>query len=220
MYLILVGAGPIGRSLAELALKDGHDVAIIENQPEQAERASERFDALVLKADIADGGILEEAGASRADALVATTHDDASNLMAMFLGSDAGIANLVSVVNDTRHEGLFERLGVHVLVDPEVIIAEHLYAVVRQPAFEDVVALPKGGQLFEFRVRHDTTLAGKTVGQIHQEELLPEGVSIISVCHRNERVPPGQDFTVSTGDYVTIFSQHPLDEKKLKTLTG
>lgn len=132
MYLIIVGAGLVGSSLVELALKDGHKVAIVEADEERAQAVLQEYDVQVFHANIAEGGILDEADADKADALIATTSDDSANLMTMFLGKERNIKTLISMVNDREHQGMFERLGVQVLVDPEVIVAQHLYGFLRQ----------------------------------------------------------------------------------------
>ena len=128
MYLIIVGAGLEGSSLAELALKNGHKVAIVEKDEERAQAVLQKYNVQVFHANIAQGGILDEADADQADALIATTGDDSANLMTMFLGKERGIKKLISMINDRQHQAMFERLGVQVLVDPEVIIAQHLYS--------------------------------------------------------------------------------------------
>lgn len=132
MYLIIVGAGSEGLSLVGLALRDGHRVTLIEAEASLAEAALQQYDVKVLHASIAEGGILDEADAERADALIATTNDDSANLMAMFLGVERRIPTLISMVNEPEHRGMFERLGVQVIVDPEVIIARHLYGFLQQ----------------------------------------------------------------------------------------
>jgi len=132
MNLIIVGAGLEGCSLAELALKNSHNVAIIEASEERARVALQKYNIKVFHANIAEGGILDEAGADEADALIATTSDDSANLMAMFLGKERNIPTLVSMVNEKEHQAMFERLGVHVIVDPEIIIARHLYSLLPQ----------------------------------------------------------------------------------------
>lgn len=133
MYLIIIGAGEIGTHLTELALEAKHDVVVIEIDPERAERTARNHDARVLNADIADESVLDEAEAKRADALVATTSDDSTNLMAVVLARDYGIKQVVSVVNHNSHRRLFERLGVQVLLDPERLIAQHLLNLTRRP---------------------------------------------------------------------------------------
>ncbi|MBE9129830.1 MULTISPECIES: potassium channel family protein [unclassified Coleofasciculus] len=127
MYLIILGAAPEGSSLIDLAIEDGHEVALIEKNEEQARAVLQKHDIKVFNADISDGEILEEANIQRADALIATTSDDSVNLMAMFLGKEYGINTLISMVNERTHQKMFERLGVKVLVNPELIIAKQLY---------------------------------------------------------------------------------------------
>lgn len=127
MNLIIVGASPRGIALAKLALEDGHNVTIIEASKEQAQNVVQRYNVKVFHADIAQGGILDEVEADQADALIATTSDDSANLMTMFLGKERNIPTLISMVNQNEHQAMFEKLGVHVIVDPEVIIARSLY---------------------------------------------------------------------------------------------
>jgi len=131
MYFIILGAGPEGAGLIELALKDGHEVALIEEDVERARRVLKSHDINVFQGDIAEGNLLKEASAERADALIATTSDDSANLMAMFLGKEYEIKTLISMVNQSNHKSLFEHLGVQILTNPEMIIAKSLYHLVQ-----------------------------------------------------------------------------------------
>lgn len=220
MVLVVIGAGPIGWSFTEIALADGHDVVLIEPDEKRAEAAAQRFDARVLHADVSEGGILEEAGAGRADALVATTDDDASNLMAIFLAHESGMKTLVSVVNDRAHQRLFDRLGVHVLVDPDVILAKHLYAVVREPKLEDVVSLPAGGQVFEITVARDAPVSGRTLSEAREADLFGGTMLVVSVLRGEEHRIPSGDTRIEAGDHLTIFSREAVTEKQLRAFTG
>lgn len=132
MYVIVVGAGLESRCLIDLLTQHGHEVALIEADREAARKVLECHDIAVFNADIGMGGVLDEAQASRADAMIATTSDDSRNLMAMFLGKENNIKTLISMVNEQEHQRLFERLGVQVLVNPETIIAKSLYQMLPQ----------------------------------------------------------------------------------------
>jgi trk system potassium uptake protein TrkA len=127
MYIIIIGAGPVGSSLVNLACQDGHKVAVIESSEELAQKTLEKYDVQVFHAGIEEGGIFDEVNADTADVLIATTSDDSVNLMAMFLGKEKGIPHLISMVNQTEHQGLFKKLDVKTLLNPEMIIAKSLY---------------------------------------------------------------------------------------------
>ena len=220
MNLIILGAGHIGSSLADLALKDGHNVTLIDADEKRAQEASQKYDARVLHCDISDGGVLEEAGGRKVDAMVATTRDDSANLMAMFLGLEQGIKTLVSIVNHRNHRKLFERVGVHVLEDPEMILAQHLYGVLRQPKLEDVITLPGGAEMFEVTVSETSPLIGKSIAEAAQQELLPEGLLIVLIRRGVKTLVPSGNTKLLTGDHLTVFSQETVTEGEIKAFTG
>lgn len=132
MYLIIVGAGPAARSLVSLAIDKGHRVAVIEKDKELAQMMLQKYDVEVYQSNISEDSILDEAEAGKADAIIATTSDDSVNLMAMFLGKERGIKNLIALIQNNKHQGMFEQLGVQVLADPERLIAERLFSFVNQ----------------------------------------------------------------------------------------
>ncbi|MEC4803436.1 MAG: TrkA family potassium uptake protein [Jaaginema sp. PMC 1079.18] len=132
MYIIIVGAGLIGRSFVNLALKNNHNMTVIEENKERARSLLQKYDITVLNADIATGDIFQEANIQKADILVATTSDDSVNLMAMFLGKEHGVKNLITLINNQHHQAIFERLGVKVVVSPEKIIAQQLYDFMKE----------------------------------------------------------------------------------------
>ena len=131
MYLIIVGAGAAARSLVSLATEAGHRVSVIEKDEKLAQTILQQYDVQVFQSDIAENSILDEAEAAEADAIVATTSDDSVNLMAMFLGKERGIKNLVALIQNSKHQAMFEELGAQVLADPERLIAERLFDFVK-----------------------------------------------------------------------------------------
>jgi len=220
MYYIIVGAGHVGGNLAQMALEDGHEVALIEMEEQRAVAANERFDALVLHADIAQSGILSEAGADRADGLVATTGDDSANLMAMFLGAEHKIDALISIVNDFGHKSLFERLGVKIFFDPDLLVAQQLYRMIRTPSARELVSLPDGGEMFDITVGEAASVAGLTLAQAAAKKILPPGFIIVSLRRGKVVRAPNGETKIESGDHLTIFSEKTVDESHLKALTG
>ena len=70
---------------------------------------------------------MHEAEVARADAVVATTDDDAQNLMAMVLAKEHKVKRCISLINLPSHSDIFEKLGVEVISDPAGIVARQLY---------------------------------------------------------------------------------------------
>ncbi|EDX83979.1 TrkA-N domain superfamily [Synechococcus sp. PCC 7335] len=130
MYLIVVGAGPEGQRFIQIALEQNHEVALIEKEEGRAREILKEHDVRAFVGSIGDEDILNEAEVDRADAVVATTHDDAQNLMAMVLAKEHKVETCISLVNQQSHTGMFERLGVQVISDPAGIVAHRLYEYV------------------------------------------------------------------------------------------
>ena len=130
MYLIIIGAGAVTKQLISVAKEQGHKVAVIEKETERARKIMQEFDISIFHADIAKGKILEEANVEKADAIIATTRDDSVNLMAMILGRQYGVKHLITLLQESEHQAMFEKLDVKVLSDPEKLIAQKLYSFI------------------------------------------------------------------------------------------
>ncbi|WP_148417045.1 TrkA family potassium uptake protein, partial [Haloferax sp. KTX1] len=108
MYIITVGAGDIGTPLIEIATGTGNEVVVIERDAARADEVASEFDCMVLNADATVKETLEDAGADRADAIITTTDQDATNVMVSLLAQELDIPAIVSVVHNPEHMNLFK----------------------------------------------------------------------------------------------------------------
>ena len=127
MYCIVLGAEPEGQKFVEMAVNNDHEVTLIEQDEDKARKILQQNSIRVLVGSISQAEILQEAEIARADAVIATTYDDAQNLMAMMLAKENGVAIKVTFVNQAAHGKIFEGLAAKVLHDPARIIAQKLY---------------------------------------------------------------------------------------------
>ena len=87
MYIVIVGAGNIGTPLIDIATRNGNEVVVIEDDRERAEDAASQFDCLVLNDNATVKDTLEDADTDRADAIISTTDEDATNIMVCLLAN-------------------------------------------------------------------------------------------------------------------------------------
>ncbi|HKJ71996.1 MAG TPA: TrkA family potassium uptake protein [Gammaproteobacteria bacterium] len=220
MNLLVVGAGTVGSSVIGIAVKAGHNITVIEADQERAEACAERHDVRVLHGDIADEAMEEEAGLAHADGIVATTGDDSTNLMAMFLAREHGVRVLTSIVNYHSHGPLFEKLGARVLVDPEVLVAQHLFDLTMNPEAVDVTTLQHRGQVVEVTLGEGSRLTGKTVSEVRDEGLLGKRLFIVTVGRDDERFFPHPDTVLEAGDELLVFSLTTIAPADATLFTG
>jgi len=81
MYVIIVGCGRVGSELAKILSSEGHNVVVIDRNPESFRRLGQSFNGLTLVGSGFDTELLRSAGISQADAFCAVTNGDNTNLI-------------------------------------------------------------------------------------------------------------------------------------------
>lgn len=208
MYIVIVGAGDTGTPLIEMATADGNEVAVVERDHERAERAAAEYDCLVVEDDVTSMETLLDAGAERADALISTTDEDATNVMACLLAQELEVPNIVSVVHDPDHMNLYRQIGVHVVENPQHLIADYLYRAIERPSIVDFMRVGEEAEVFEIEVEPGAPIAGKTLAAAGQEGILPEDLLVVAVDRNGdgEPVTPRGNTRIEAGDLLTVYA--------------
>jgi trk system potassium uptake protein TrkA len=218
MMIVVIGAGTVGNSLIEQALSTtSNDLVVVENDPALADACAERHDVRVLAMDVGDEAFVEESQLARAEALIATTDDDPTNLMAVLLAQEAGVETLTSTVNRDAHVPIFRRLNVRVLADPERLVAQHLLDITLLPETNDVTTLRGGQQVIELRLGDDSPLIGRTAGDIQREGLLGDDLQLLARVRDGVTRRLVDDDALATGDGVIIFAAERLRGRRRRT---
>jgi len=220
MYMIIVGAGSIGTSLIDIAVREKNNVVVIDANAERARDISTKYDITMLSGNATSAETLREAGSERADALIVTTSDDAVNLMVVSIAVDLGIASTVSVVNETEHADFFRKLGASVMENPEEVVAQHLYNAVTRPNVQDFAMLSRGAQLFRLEVTGASPLLNRSVAAHKSRSIIPESMRIVAVERDGERSILESDMVIEKGDVITVFSIEAVSDELVEKLVG
>src|SRR5213596_3740113 len=88
MFIVIVGGGRVGSSLARAMLRDGHEVSCLDEDPEAharleigLEKSWEDMGGQFTVGTALEIEALQEAGIERADAFVASTDGDNTNIV-------------------------------------------------------------------------------------------------------------------------------------------
>ena len=86
MNILVIGCDQVGASLIRDLEHIGHDISLVEKDPEQLKRLDAfddyRFSGTALVGDPTDPDVLRRAGVENCDAVAAVSEDDSVNLMA------------------------------------------------------------------------------------------------------------------------------------------
>src|SRR5688572_24517516 len=100
MRIIIIGAGAVGTYLAERLSAEGQDVVVIEDDEGRAADLQDQLDAMVLVGNGASGHLLEEAGAAKADLLIAVSNSDGANVLACHVAKQLGTETTIARIEE------------------------------------------------------------------------------------------------------------------------
>jgi len=208
MYIIIVGAGDIGTPLIDIATRSGNEVVVIERDTQKADEIASGYDCMVLGADATVKETLDDAGAERADAIISTTDQDATNVMICLLAEEFDIPGITSVVHNAEHMNLFRQIGVNTIENPQQLIAGYLYRAVARPAIVDYMQVGDEAEVFEITVTEGAPLAGKTLTEAGNANLLPDDVLIVAIERESQDRPltPRGNTRIEANDLLTVYS--------------
>jgi trk system potassium uptake protein len=204
--LLIFGGGNIGLSLAQEIERENDWVKtkIIESSKDRAEFIASTLDkTLVLKGDVLDQEILEEALVSETETVVALTNDDETNILASLLAKRYGCQRAITLINKGTYEPLISSLGIDVVVSPRNITVSTILQHVRRGRIHSVHTLREGfGELIEAEALETSDLVGKPLREVN----LPSGVLLGAIVRDGEMICPGGSTVVQANDRVVLFA--------------
>jgi trk system potassium uptake protein TrkA len=210
MYIVIVGAGGIGKRLTELALGDGnHNVIVIDKDQARCEEIARKYDAVAINADATQEETLEESEVKKADVLVTTTNDDAINLMVVSLAKNKGVKHLVSVVNQEESKPMYMEKGVKMVKSPNIVMAEHIYKSIKHPNVEEYMNVGNYAEIFRLPISQNSKLSKKTIKEIG----LPKKSLIVAIERDHKFIIPTEDVELYSGDRVTVLAHKDQVDK-------
>ena len=216
MTAVIIGAGRIGSSVLELAIDADIEVTVIERDHERAHDLDTSDDCRVIRNDATERDTLREAGVSDADAVIATTEEDAANLMVLMLARDLGCETLVSVVHDEANISMFRELGATIIENPQQLIAEYLFRGTYNPGVQDfmhVGDVSSDAEVFEISVSKGASIVGETLEQADLAGYLSPNMIVVAVERDGEIIIPRGHTEIEGDDLVTIFSKDGITEE-------
>ena len=210
--IVMMGAGDVGRHLAESLSTRQHSICLIDAKESLAEELHERLDAQVICANGASASVLAEANVAEADLFLGLTSDDNANLVAASLARSLGAKKTVARVHARlqREEWLYDyrsHFNIDYLFSTQRLSAVELAKHVRNPEGLLVEEIARGRiEVQQTQVAEKSALAGQPLKDLG----LPPRVRI-GLIHRENRhfIPTGAE-TMLPNDWVTVFGEPTL----------
>jgi len=113
VYVVIMGCGRVGSSLASGLDRLGHEVAVIDHNSQAFRRLGADFRGQAVVGEGYHREVLVEAGVQRAQAFAAVSSGDNSNIIAARVARESfGVERVVARIYDAKRAAVYERLGI------------------------------------------------------------------------------------------------------------
>jgi trk system potassium uptake protein len=204
--IVVVGAGNVGLAVAQ-ALESRTDrvrVKLIERDRKRAELAADALErSIVLNGDGMDMDILQEADIDRADAILAVTDDDKTNMLVSVRAKQLGCKLAIALINDPTLVPLTEVLDVDAYINPRATTVSSILKHIRHGRVRAIYSLGDAeAEVIEAQVLSTSPIAGKAIREVS----FPEGVLVGMVMKGKQVVRPHGGLRIDEGDVITLFA--------------
>jgi len=203
--VIIIGGGNVGLAVAK-RLEESTDrirAKVIERDRDVAERAADALErTIVLHGDGLDMDILEEANIDKADAVLAVTDDDKTNLLVATRAKAAGCPMVISLVNDPTLTSLMRPLNIDAFVNPRATTVSSILRHIRHGRVRAVYSIGDAeAEIIEAQVMSPSPIADQRIRDIP----FPEGVLVGAIKKGNEVIKPTSSTKIEEGDVIALF---------------
>ena len=204
--IVIIGGGHVGLGVAR-ALETRTEklrVKVIEKNRAIAENAADHLQrTIVLNGDGLDMDILLEAGIDRADAILAVTDDDKTNLLVAVRAKAAGCQMAIALVNDPSLVSLMGPLNIDAYINPRATTVSSILRHIRHGRVRAIYSIgDTEAEVIEAQVLSTSPLAGQIIRDIS----FPEGVLVGAVLKGDKVLKPHGDLRMEDGDVVLLFA--------------
>lgn len=219
MNIVILGAGRVGTSIADLLCQMDNSVTVVDTDPHKVARINEEYDVRAIVGSASQSSVLFQAGINSADICMAMTGKDEVNIVSASLAKSMGARRSIArvyapVFRDLSTFDYQRHFGIDRMLSLEHLTAMELARGIREPGSVVVEQFARGGlEVQEFVVGQQ----GKVTRCKVRDLGLSSNVRLGTIQRENRIWIASADDQLEIGDKVTVFSR-PEDIKPVKTL--
>lgn len=222
MTIIIVGCGKIGRTILADLVREGHDITAVDPDPDVMNEISGMYDAMVVCGSGIDCDILLEAGADKADIVLAATDSDETNMLSCFLAKRLGAKHTVARVRNSKYSEqslafMRQQMGISQLINPDNLAAQEIYNVLKFPnASKFEYFARRSFVMVELKAEADFPLNELSCMELRKKY---PGEYLISAVQRGSEVfIPDGNFVIKEGDRIELTVVRGVLNKLLRKM--
>ena len=209
MRILVDGDGKLGHTQAEHLAREGHDVVIVDRSDEVLQRSEDTLDVMCVKGNGANATTLMDAGADKADIIIAATAGDETNMLCCLIAKRLGAKYAIARIRDPDFNEslniLQRELDIDMAINPERATAQEISRLIRFPFANNIESFAKGRvEMVEFRAQERVVVVGYPLKVLARKlQGLPQ-VLYAAVEREGRVLIPNGDFVIHAGDRVHV----------------
>jgi trk system potassium uptake protein len=208
MHYVIMGCGRVGAELTVQLSRAGHSVAVIDKRKEAFDRLPPDFHARTLVGVGFDREILGKAGIQEADAFIAVSNGDNSNIVSARIAREHfGVGKVIARIYDPRRADIYERLNIPTVATVRWAAKQIQFLLFHER--EEILDTMAGGSLLHLQVDIPEHLVGKKVESVESEG----EVELIGVDRGGSGFIPVPGSTFKEGDVAHFVVHRDAQEK-------
>ncbi len=195
-----MGCGRVGILLTQELVRNGHEVSVIDKNPRAFDRLPPGFEAKTFVGLGFDREVLEEAGVKEADAFMAVSNGDNSNILSARVAREHyHVPKVIARIYDPMRAEIYERLNIPTVSTTRWGVKQILLMLTHPR--EEIKESLAGGDLFRVRLQIPPHLVGK-----HVTDVNVDGKILVAGVDRGGSgfIPVGSS-TFQDGDYAALI---------------
>jgi len=207
--ILIIGAGEVGTYIAERLIREGHDIVVLDRDPQAVARIND-LDVYGVVGDGTDPRVLRENGIDHTDLLLAVSQMDAVNLavcaFAGRLGATQCVARLSeAVLSEDDAKLTREAFGIDFIINPDEEAAREIAGILEGRRVTDSFEFDEGRvRLVGLRVDDGSVLAEKSLAEL-RGEYVGVDVLVVAIVRGGETIIPRGNHRILVGDRVYML---------------
>ncbi len=211
MKIIVVGCGKVGSALAAQLSEEGHDVSVVDKNPQVVNDVSSNYDVMGIVGNGGSYSVQKELGVEEADLLIAASDSDELNLLCCLIAKKAGGCSTIARVRNPIYNSeigfIRDELGLSMTVNPEYAAAMEASRLLKFPSAIKIDTFARGHvELLKFAVPANSPLDGHTLAEISATIKGDVLVCAVEQGSGHDVTIPGGDFRLQAGDTISIVT--------------
>ncbi len=223
MRITVVGCGMIGETIVSSLVNEGHDVVVVDDDPDAVTHATNTYDVMGVSGNGADSDTLAEAEVGKSELFVSVTGSDEFNMLSCFLAKRMGAGHTIARIrnpeyNDSGLGFLCQQLDLSQPINPELLVAQELFNLLKFPSAVNVETFSgKSFEIVELMLRENSPFVDMKLMELRKRY---QAKFLICAVQRGERVYiPDGNFKLQPGDKIGLTAS-PQEIHKLLKMQG